>query len=86
MDDHLKQNYEAFQKLLPSLLPQHRGKSALMRDGELVEVYDTPRDAYVTGQKLYEDGRFSIQEVTDEVEDLGYFSYALPQRQLPTSR
>jgi hypothetical protein len=36
----------------------------------------TVRDAYVTGQKLFNDKLFSIQEVVETPVDLGYFSYA----------
>jgi len=70
-------NYTAFKKLLPSILPKHANKYALMRDGEIVEFFDTARDALITGNKLYEDDLFSVQRVTDTVEDLGYYSHAV---------
>lgn len=73
-------NYAAFQTLLPSLLREHRGKHALMRDGEIVEFFDTARDAYVAGRKLFDDNLFSIQQVTDTPVDLGFFSHAVPLR------
>ena len=74
-----RKNYEAFSKKLPELLPAHRGKFALMRDGEVTEFFDTAGDAYLAGQKLYPDGAFSVQEVTDVPVDLGFFSHAIPQ-------
>jgi hypothetical protein len=74
-----RKNYEAFSKKLPDLLPVHRGKFALMRDGEVTEFFDTAGDAYLAGQKLYADGSFSVQEVTDVPVDLGFFSYAVAQ-------
>jgi hypothetical protein len=74
-----RKNYEAFSKKLPEFLQAHRGKFALMRDGEVSEFFDTPGDAYLAGQKLYADGRFSVQEVTDAPVDLGFFSHAVPQ-------
>lgn len=74
-----RKNYEAFAKKLPELLPAHRGKFALMRDGEVTEFFDTAGDAYLAGQKLYPDGGFSVQEVTDVPVDLGFFSHAVPQ-------
>jgi hypothetical protein len=74
-----RKNYEAFSKKLPELLPAHRGKFALMRDGEVTEFFDTAGDAYLAGQKLYPDGGFSVQEVTDVPVDLGFFSHAVPQ-------
>ncbi len=60
-------NYAAFQKRLPDLLLDCRGKFALMRDQEIVEFFDTSIDAYKAGLLLYKDGIFSQQEVTDEI-------------------
>jgi len=79
--DEVKRNYEAFEKLLPTLLPERAGKFALMRNAELVEFFDTARDAFVAGQRLFaQDGLFSVQEVVETPVDLGFFSHAVPQR------
>uniref|UniRef100_A0A7V4G716 DUF5678 domain-containing protein n=1 Tax=Desulfobacca acetoxidans TaxID=60893 RepID=A0A7V4G716_9BACT len=77
--EQIEKNYKAFQEKLPSIIDTQRGKFALMRDGEIVDYFDTPRDAYIVGQRLYPDG-FSIQEVIETPVDLGFFSHALPQR------
>ena len=69
-------NYEAFLDLLPRLLETHRGRWALLRDGELTAVFDTSRDARVAGMTFYSEGRFSIQEITTQPIDLGWFSRA----------
>lgn len=79
-ETEVKRNYDAFMQQLPQLLVTHRGKFALMRDGSVVEFFDTSADAYRAGQKLYPDQRFSIQEVVDSPIDLGFFSHALPLR------
>lgn len=76
--DEVERNYQAFEKMLPSLLQTHRGKFALMRDGEIVEFFDTINDAFLAGRKLYGDIPFSIQEVIADKVDLGFFSHALP--------
>lgn len=76
-EEQIEKNYKAFEEILPSLLSTHAGKFALMRDGEVVEFYDTARDAFVTGQKLYSDGLFSVQEVIEAPVNLGFFSHAL---------
>lgn len=73
----IEDNYHAFEKKLPDLLATHRGKFALMRKGEIVDFFDTPRDAFTTGQKLFEDGLFSVQEVIEVPIDLGFFSHAV---------
>mgnify|MGYP006428483819 CR=1 FL=1 len=80
LDEELDKNYAALQEKLPDLIDEYRGKFALMRDGEIVDFYDTARDAQTTGQKLYEDGIFSVQEITDSVADLGFYSYAMSKR------
>jgi hypothetical protein len=75
--EQINRNYEAFQRQLPSLIVSHPGKFALMRDGQIIEFFDTARDAYVAGQRLFEqDKRFSVQEVTETPVDLGFFSHA----------
>ena len=79
--EQIEKNYKAFQEKLPSIMLEQGGKFALMKDGEIVDFFDTARDAYIVGQKLYPDG-FSIQEVIETPVDLGFFSHALPQREV----
>lgn len=76
----VRRNYEAFVQKLPELLPARRGKFALMHDAEIVEFFDTAGDAFRAGKKLHREGKFSIQEVSDTVADLGFLSHALPER------
>ncbi len=78
--EQVESNYRAFVKMLPTLLEPHAGKFALMHDGEIVEFFDTARDAYVTGQRLYPGASFSVQEVIDRPADLGFFSHAVAHR------
>lgn len=77
--EQVDKNYEAFQKALPTL-QAHAGKHALLRDGEIVAIYDTLGDAVATAEKFYQDGMYSIQKVTADPVDLGYFSHAVPVR------
>jgi hypothetical protein len=75
--EQIERNYQAFQQQFPSLIATQRGKSALMRDGQIIEFFDTARDAYVAGQRLFEqDKLFSVQEGTETPVDLGFFSHA----------
>lgn len=73
----IDENYQAFLVLLPELLKTHPGKFLVMRDGKPAEFFDTARDAMVFGVRTYEDGLFSVQEVTDKKADLGYYSHAV---------
>jgi len=81
IQEQVKANYLAFEKKVPELLASYRGKFALMRNGEIIDFFDTARDAYIAGQKLYsQDNLFSVQEVIETPVDLGFFSYAMPQQ------
>ena len=69
------QNYDAFQRMLASMLGEHRYEFALMRKRAIVDFFEKPGDAYREGVARFGDGVFSIQEVTDEPIDLGFFSH-----------
>lgn len=69
------QNYDAFQRQLATFLPRHRNEFALMRAREVVSFFASPGEAYRSGLTRFGDVPFSIQEVTDEPIDLGFFSH-----------
>ena len=69
-------NYDAFVRMLSGIVNQHRDQMALMRDGAVVGFFDTPGEANRAGLHRFPDGVFSIQEVTDEPIDLGFWSHA----------
>ncbi len=73
----IDKNYAYFQTRLASLLEHHRNRYALLRQQEIVGVYDTVRDAKMTGDKFFSDGLFSIQQIESEPLNLGYFSHAV---------
>jgi hypothetical protein len=52
-------SFEAFQKELPKLTAL-RGKYFLMRQGKIINYYNTLDDAYSTGAAVYADKDFSI--------------------------
>lgn len=70
----VEQNFESFQRILPSLIGEHNGRYALMRDREVCAFFDTARDAMTAAGKLYEDDNFSVQCVTQQPINLGYWS------------
>jgi hypothetical protein len=69
-------NYDFLQRRLASFLPDHAGEYALLRSRELIGFFAKPGQAYREGLSRFSDGIFSIQEVTAEPLDLGFFSYA----------
>lgn len=68
-------NYDAFQRQLAGILSTHRHEYALMRNRDIVGFFEKPGDAYRAGIAAYPDTLFSIQEVTDEPIELGFFSH-----------
>jgi preprotein translocase subunit SecD len=74
-------NFEFFKGRLPDLLKSHVGKYALLRHQEVIGFYDTVVDAQLTGMKFYQDGMFSVQQVSNTAVDLGYYSHAVPLAQ-----
>ena len=68
-------NYKAFTRKLPELLKTHAGEFALLRNGEVDSFFPSARKAAQHGENIFDDGLFSVQEVTSEVVDLGWFSH-----------
>jgi hypothetical protein len=78
----LRRNYDAFTRVLPTLLAEHEGEYALMRHGQVVAYFGTPGGALRSGRERYEDDLFSVQEVTTEKADFGWYSRAPSDRPL----
>jgi hypothetical protein len=78
-EQETKQNYDAFQRLLPSLLQSDEGKVALLRSGNLVAICATPLAALRRGEQSFPDGLFSIQPIIEENEaaEAAYFANAV---------
>ena len=70
-------NFAAFKAKLPELIKEYPGKYVVMRDEKVVEAFDSVRDARIYGESQFPDGLFSIQQVTTQLADLGFFSHAL---------
>ena len=73
----INKNFEVFQQNLPELLETHPNKFAVMHGGQIEAFFDTMQDAMIYGGKEHPDGMFSIQKVTREIVDLGFFSHAV---------
>lgn len=75
LQQEVEANYAAFQRVLRQIIGTHRNEYALMRDEAIIGYFSKPGDAYRAGVERFPDERFSIQEVTDEPIDLGFFSH-----------
>jgi hypothetical protein len=71
----VERNYDAFVRMLGSIIDQHRDELALMRDERIVGYFSTAHDALVAADRLFPDQIYSIQEVTDQPLDLGFWSH-----------
>lgn len=69
-------NYDFLQRRLATFLRDHEGEYALLKSRELIGFFPKPGEAYREGLRRFHDGIFSIQEVTAEPLDLGFFSHA----------
>lgn len=70
-------NYEAFQKILPTLLPERLNEYALMKDGAVVDFFATAMEAYGAGKERLGLGNFSMQKVIDRPVDFGFYSHVV---------
>ncbi len=75
LEQEVSANYDAFQRVVGRLIASHRDQFALMRNAQIVEFFEKPGEAYRAGVARFSDARFSIQEVTEEPIDLGFFSH-----------
>jgi hypothetical protein len=76
LDIEIDRNLIAFQSVMARYLKDHRGAFAIVRKQNVVKVFDTFREAISEAHSEYEDGLFSIQEITDQPVDLGFYSHA----------
>ena len=72
----LTENYSAFQKMLPDLLEDDKGKFALIRHGSVSALFESAGEAHSVGRESFDDGLFSVQKVEESSLNLGFFSYA----------
>lgn len=75
-DTEVDTNFSAFRSMLPDLLQKAPGKYALLHSKELIGLYDTSVGAFIDGAKRFGEGAYSVQEVTQQADNLGFYSYA----------
>ncbi len=77
-EQEVSKNFAVFQKELPRLIATgYAGKYALLRKEKIIEFFDSIGDALKYARDNYQDDMYSVQLVTLEAEDLGYFSHAV---------
>ena len=76
LESEIDRNLFAFQSVLAGLLTSSRDQFALLRHQAVVSVHSKLSDALRAGHECFADGVFSVQQITDEPIDLGFFSHA----------
>ncbi|SEM89008.1 hypothetical protein SAMN05192583_1418 [Sphingomonas gellani] len=77
LQEEIDRNFDSFQRVVHQFLPARKGQWALLRHGDVTSFYPTAGEAEGAGMDAYKDDIFSIQEVTEEVVDLGFFSHVV---------
>lgn len=76
LDQQVDRNFEAFQCALPTIPVTYAGHYALLYKQEIVEYFGSAVAAVIEGVRRYGHGEFSVQQVSERAEDLGFYSYA----------
>lgn len=79
-ETEIDRNFDYFQRSLGTFLDREAGRFALLRHRAIIGFFDRPSQAIRAGAERFDDGLYSIQEVTTEAVDLGSFVHALDQR------
>jgi hypothetical protein len=58
-------NFDSFRGILPGLLGAHRGKYALVHDGDLLGVFESTAEAAIYAQERFSDGLYTIYPVRE---------------------
>lgn len=77
METELEKNLAAFKEVEASLSEEHAGKTVLLHDGAVIEIYNDSGDAYKIGVEKFGLGNFSLETVGVPVKSLGFASSVL---------
>lgn len=69
-------NYAAFLRLSNEEKLNHNGEYALFSDGRLIDYFQTNREAIKAAYDRRLQGKYSVQVVTPQPEDIGFFDCA----------
>lgn len=68
IDDTLQENLDYFIQNQNELVEKYRGKALVIKNRQVVGVYDEPLEAYLAASKKFEPGTFSLQPCSAGVE------------------
>ena len=67
----LEKNWAAFKAQEESLKTENFGRTVLLHEGEIVQIYNDSGDAYSIGCEKFGLGKFSIQTIGEKPRSLG---------------
>ncbi len=67
----LEKNWAAFKAQEESLKTENLGRTVLLHNGEIVQIYNDSGDAYSIGCEKFGLGKFSIQTIGEKPRSLG---------------
>lgn len=76
----IESNFSYFQSIVGSLVKDHAGEFALLRDRKVIAFFPSAIAAMSEGHHRFQDGIYSIQRVIDRPLDLGFLSYGANDR------
>lgn len=79
MDNQLEKNWKVYNRVKEQYEAKHWGKTVLLHDGEVVDVYNDSGDAYKIGCDKYGLGNFTTQTIGEKPISLGIFTLCLPR-------
>ena len=62
----LDREFQTFQENKPNLVKNHNGKFVLIRDDEIIGIFENELDAVKQGNERFKDSHFLVNEITDE--------------------
>lgn len=80
LEVEIQRNFDFFQRNVANFLPLREGQYALLHNCSVAGFFPTAVLAEAAGEQQFRDAPFSIQEVTRESVDLGFFSNAFAER------
>ncbi len=78
MNDLLRKNLAAYETVRKQLEAKHLGRTALLHQGEVVDIYNDSGDAYKVGCDNYGLGNFAIQVIGQAPISLGFQTLFVP--------
>ena len=78
IDEQVQKNYDAYINEHQAEMEQaHLGKTLLMHDEEIIDMFEDPGKAYLRGYEEYGLGQFTLITVGEKPVQLGVMSIAL---------